>query len=113
MLRYLSHSFASRDTLLRAVRWLMLLGFDPGEIEVNEEGLPRVSVRASSGQSVTTAERVFAAVESSDPDGWPSFWDLSRKNFEPPTLDPSRIVAKAPSATTAPIGWHPQDEGNA
>jgi hypothetical protein len=111
MLRYLTHSFASRDTLLRAVRWLMLLGFDPGEIEVNEEGVHRVSVLASSSQSAATAERIFGAVECSDPEGWPSFWDLSRKTFEPREIVPSPIVLNVPPVKTAPIGWHPQDEG--
>ncbi len=111
MLRYATHAFANRDSLLRAVRWLMLLGFDPGEIEINNnESSPRVSVLASSQQSARTAECVFEAVEHSDPDGWPSFWDLSRKTFVTQKTDESAATGNASPSRRSPIGWHPPDD---
>jgi hypothetical protein len=109
MLRYATHAFANRDTLLRAVRWLMLLGFDPGEIEVNTEGVHRVSVLASSGQSMSTALRVFEAAEHTDPEGWPSFWDLSLRPFVHQEIAQANIPVPPPRYHQTPVGWHPDD----
>ena len=87
----------------------MLLGFDPGEIEVNTEGVPRVSVLTSSRQSVSTANRIFEAAEVTDPEGWPSFWELSHRPFVHQEIVQAG-VAPAPSRVRAtPVGWHPED----
>jgi hypothetical protein len=109
MLRYVTHQFAHPETLTRAERWLLQLGFTPGEIEAHREGVPWISVLAAPDRAAE-ALVVINAAEHTDPKGWPSFWELARMphvHAEPP----------APSAETrphaphrAPLAWHPPDD---
>jgi hypothetical protein len=108
--KYVTHQFAHAETLDRAARWLRQVGVDPGRIEVHREGIPWISVIASPEQSAEV-EMIFKAAERSDPDGWPSFWELAKyphPHVEPTTGDPvtdSTVVTARPF----PIGWHPPD----
>ncbi len=108
--KYVTHQFAHMETLDRAARWLRQVGFESGQIEVHRDGMPWISVMATPDQ-VAEAEAIFKAAEVTDPDGWPSFWDLAK--FPHPHLEPdleknateSTVVTAHPS----PIGWHPPD----
>ncbi|MCA1685115.1 MAG: hypothetical protein LC745_03855 [Planctomycetia bacterium] len=108
--KYVSHQFAHPETLDRAERWLRQFGIDPHHIEVHRDGVPWISVIATPEQSAEV-EMIFKAAEVNDPDGWPSFWELSRMphpHVAPPAADPvtdSTFVTARPS----PVGWHPPD----
>jgi hypothetical protein len=108
MNHYVTHHFAHVETLDRAERWLLQRGFRPTQIEVHREGVPWISVLCSPDREAEAA-MIFEAAEASDPDGWPSFWDLSRMPH--PHSEPAE-AATATSVVTArpsPIGWHPPD----
>jgi len=57
-------------------------------------------------------EAIFKAAELTDPDGWPSFWELAKMphpHVEHTTgdeLTDSTVVTARPTA----IGWHPPDD---
>jgi hypothetical protein len=106
---YITHQFAHCETLDKAERWLLQLGFQPGQIEVHRDGVPWISVLVS-GDQWDEAQMVFEAAELNDPDGWPSFWQLAKMphpHFDAPPLDAtaSAVVTARPS----PVGWHPDD----
>jgi hypothetical protein len=75
---YMSHQFAHPETLDRARRWLVHAGFDPSQIEVITDGIPRIAIKLGPGQGAEAA-MIIDAVERTDPDGLPSFWDLARQ----------------------------------
>jgi hypothetical protein len=77
-MRYLTHQFAHLETLERAKRWLVQAGFDSSQIEVMTDGIPRIAIRVTPGQAFA-AELVLDAVELTDPQGLPSFWDLAHQ----------------------------------
>ncbi len=109
MQSYITHHFAHLDTLDRAYRWLLQVGISPGRIDAHREGAPWLTVRVGSGEK-SAAEMIFEAAERTDPDGWPSFWELSRlphPHFEtnPVDVTGSSVVTAKPS----PVGWHPPD----
>jgi len=74
----LTHQFAHLETLDRARRWLVHAGFDPSQIEVMADGIPRIAVKVSAGQAAEAA-LIIDAVELTDPQGLPSFWDLANQ----------------------------------
>lgn len=104
----ITHHFAHVETLDRAARWLFQIGFEPGQIEVHREGTPRISVRAA-WERMGMAEKIFNAAESTDPEGWPSFWHLSRVPH--PHFEPAESVAgpTVQTARSSAIGWSPPD----
>ena len=109
MQTYVTHHFAHLDTLDRAYRWLLQIGFDPARIESHREGVPWISLRLSREER-GEAEMIFEAAELTDPQGWPSFWDLAKvpyPHFEstPESAAASTVVHTGPS----PVGWHPAD----
>ena len=71
---YVTREFAHLETLERAKRWLIEVGFPPSRIEVHTHGTLRITVSVEAGQA-DEVERVLDAVAASDPDGTPSFWD--------------------------------------
>ncbi len=77
-MRYLTHQFASTETLDRARRWLVHAGFDPSQIESLTTGVPRISIKVDPGEAAE-ASLIIDAAELSDPNGFPSFWDLARR----------------------------------
>ncbi len=110
---YVTHHFAHVETLDRAARWLLQIGFQPGQIEIHREGRPWIAVHASSDRT-GAAEQIFDVAELADPEGWPSFWELSRlphPHFEPTPehATESTVLTARPSA----IGWHPPDRATA
>jgi hypothetical protein len=107
-MRYITHHFAHLDTLSRARRWLIELGFEPGQIEILMEGIPRIAVRVEPGQ-VAEVQMVLNACELSDPDGWPSFWDLSRQPHVHPLMVEPVEMSILEQPHPAAIGWHPPD----
>lgn len=107
MKAYVTHQFAHLETLDRAERWLLQIGFQPGQIEVHREGIPWIAVHASS-ESIGEAEQIFDVAELTDPEGWPSFWELSKvphPHFEP--TPESATESTVLTAHPSPIGWHP------
>ena len=106
-MRYVTHQFAHLETLSIARRWLVQLGFDPGQIETHTEGTPRLAIAIRPEQRAL-AEMVINAAELSDPNAWPSFWDVAQQ----PHVFPSETVATPeftlPHTHTDPIGWHPE-----
>jgi hypothetical protein len=113
MKSYLTHEFAHADTLERARRWLLQIGFQPGQIEVHRSGIPWISVLASEAEQYEV-QMIFEAAELTDPEGWPSFWELAKvpyPHFEttPESATASTIVTARPS----PVGWHPPDRSDA
>ena len=106
MRQYVTHHFAHPDTLARAERWLLQLGFERGQIESHSEGLPWLSVLVAPGRG-EEAKTVFSAAEITDPSGWPSFWELARM---PHAHTASAIVRQDQQPQTvgrSAIGWHP------
>lgn len=109
MQTYITHHFAHLDTLDRAYRWLLQIGFDPAKIESHREGSPWISVRISQNERAE-AEMIFEAAELNDPDGWPSFWELAKVPH--PHFVPTPESATASTVVTAkasPVGWNPID----
>jgi len=110
---YITHQFAHLETLDRAYRWLLQIGFDPARIQSHREGIPWISVRLSQDQ-LSEAEMIFEAAEGTDPDGWPSFWELSKvphPHFEP--TPESATASTVMHAGPSPVGWHPTDRETA
>lgn len=107
---YLTHQFAHPETLERARRWLVQAGFDPSQIEVMTDGIPRIAVKLEPGQAAEAA-LIIDAVERSDPQGLPSFWDLARQHH----IHREQVtVAETPASDTDPksfvIGFRVPDD---
>lgn len=115
MRQYVTHHFAHADTLARAERWLLQLGFKPGQIESHTEGIPWLSVLVAPERG-EEARTVFSAAELTDPGGWPSFWELARMPHPhvPEGSVRHDVQPQPQTAGRSPIGWHPaSDEGPA
>ena len=102
---YVTREFAHLETLERAKRWLIEVGFHPSRIEVHTHGTPRMTVAVEAGQA-DEVERVLDAVASGDPDGRPGFWDHSHHSH----VDPKQLIAaplptEALPSETFHIGW--------
>ena len=85
-MRYVTHQFAHVETLERARRWLVLAGIDPSWVEARTHGILRLAVAVEAGESAEV-QRIIDVAESSDPDGYPGFWDLASRR---PWLSASR-----------------------
>ncbi|MGO9465133.1 MAG: hypothetical protein ACLQIB_48255 [Isosphaeraceae bacterium] len=108
-MRYVTHQFAHLETLERARRWLLQVGFDASRIEAHTQGIPRLAVAVEPGEAAEF-ELVVDAAESTDPDGNPSFWDLARqKHIYLQTGEESGEVPAASQPHTFVIGWRPID----
>jgi hypothetical protein len=108
MNHFVTHTFAHVETLDRAERWLRQRGFRPSQIDAHREGVPWISVICSPDREAEAA-LIFKAAEASDPDGWPSFWDLAQMPH--PHLEPVSDARESSVVTAKPstIGWHPPD----
>ena len=107
---YLTHQFAHLETLDRARRWLVHAGFDPSQIEVMSDGIPRIAIKLAPGQAAEAAQ-IIDAVEQTDPQGLPSFWDLARQPHVHPEL--ATVVetqATEMEAKTFVIGYRIPDD---
>lgn len=103
---YWTHHFAHHETLRRARSWLERLGFAPDRIEVHSDGVPRLAMIVNPFE-VAEIELLIHAVERTDPQGWPSFWDVARLDRHYPDSDPEPIAQ--PVERRGAIGWHPPD----
>ena len=110
-MRYLTHQFAHPETLERARRWLVHAGFDPSQIEAVADGIPRIAIRVSPGES-SAAERIIDVAELADPDGLPSFWELARQPHvhTQAALDPAEAGSRSMESRTFVVGYHIPDD---
>lgn len=109
MTRYVTHHFAHIETLSRAEKWLLQLGFDAGQIEVHRVGVPWISVLVRPDQS-DEARMVFEAAELTDPEGWPSFWEMAQMPH--PHMDEIVVdthLVHGRETHKAPVAFHPKD----
>jgi hypothetical protein len=103
---YVTHDFANVDTLQRVHQWLLRLGFPPEDIEIDKGDEPRLAVKTRLA-SADRIQMIIDAIETSDPKGAPSLWDLALQphpHREPPP--PPKPQVEKPS----PIGWHPSPD---
>src|SRR5579883_1406121 len=107
-MRYITHQFAHLETLERARRWLVQLGFHPDLIEVNTHGTPRITV-ASDRERLLEAELIINAAEHGDPDGWPCFWEMTRLVQESPGKVAPEILPALHTTRSTAIAWSPVD----
>jgi hypothetical protein len=107
-MRYVTHQFAHLETLSLARRWLVQLGFDPGHIETHTDGIPRIAVAVPEDRAAEVALLINAA-ELTDPDAWPSFWDLARQDHVYPQMVGAEGPATLQQSRTTAIGWHPEE----
>jgi hypothetical protein len=110
-MRYVTHHFAHLETLSIARRWLVQLGFDPSQIETHTDGVPRIAV-AVRPEEAAEVEMVINAAELTDPDSWPSFWDVAQQAHVYPVLVEQTTELPLPHARTTAIGWHPEDRSS-
>ncbi len=108
-MRYITHQFAHLETLERARRWLLQVGFDASRIEAHTQGIPRLAVAVEPGESAEV-ELVLDAAELTDPEGNPSFWDLARQKhiYLQPAADPWQF-SEASQPHSFVVGWRPID----
>jgi hypothetical protein len=105
-----TREFAHAETLERAKRWLIEVGFSPSRIEVHTHGTLRLTVKVDAGQA-EEVERVLDAVAAGDPDGSPSFWDHQHLHHG---IDTKQAKPVSPGSAALPsetfdIGWRPLD----
>ncbi len=105
---YYTHHFAHPETLSRAHSWLTRLGFGADRMDAHAEGTPRLALRVEPSE-LAEVVMLLNAVERSDPDGWPSFWENALKNPSCPAMPEYPPTAEAVRPKTVPIGWHPVD----
>jgi hypothetical protein len=109
--RYVTHQFAHPETLDRARRWLVQVGFDPSRIEVQHRGIPRLAVAVGPGEAAEVALLIDAA-EATDPDGFPSLrMEHAPSQHVYPQYDETGLtVARQPRAASLVVGWRPIDD---
>jgi hypothetical protein len=106
---FVTREFAKIETLERAKRWLIEVGFHPSRIELHTHGALRITVSVEAGQA-DEVERILDAVAVSDPAGSPSFWDHPQHHHDPkqpkpePAPDPAALRSES-----FDIAWHPVD----
>jgi hypothetical protein len=107
-MRYVTHQFAHLETLSLARRWLVQLGFTPAQIEIHTDGIPRIAVAVGPEQAAEV-ELVINAAELTDPDAWPSFWELARQDHVYPRVAGAADPVGLQETRTTAIGWHPEE----
>ena len=105
---FVTREFVQIETLERAKRWLIEVGFHPSRIELHTHGTPRITVTVEAGQAAEV-EQILDAVASSDPAGSPSFWDHSKHPFDPKQGTPVPADPSLLKSETFDIGWRPID----
>jgi hypothetical protein len=106
---YVTREFAHAETMERAKRWLIEVGFLASRIEVHTHGTFRITVHVESGQA-DEAERILDAVAISEPDGAPSFWDHTHQHHSGPKQGvPAEPEAGPLKSETFDITWRPLD----
>jgi hypothetical protein len=105
---YYTHHFAHRETLRRACEWLGRMGFHPEEIGKYDGGIPRLALSVEYAR-LGEVELLINAVERSDPEGWPSFWDEAMRTGPFPGSPRAEERADATTRGVSEVGWHPLD----
>jgi len=105
---YFTHHFARPETLTRVHSWLAHLGFKPHQIEMHKEGVPRMtlSIKPSQWSEVSL---LIGAVERTDPEGFPSFWEQPQPRRDASEKHPEAGLDAVRRGPSAAIGWHPLD----
>jgi hypothetical protein len=89
---------------------LVQAGFDPSRIEVHAHGTPRLAIAVEPGEAAEV-ERLIDAVEGTDPDGFPSFWDLALvHHFSTPVEALPSAETPQLQSTSFVVGWRPLDD---
>lgn len=106
---FVSHEFANRETLKRVEEWLLRLGFPREDVQVDDGDEPRVAVSTRLADAARV-QFIINAIESADPEGNPSLWDLALKPH--PHNQPHGTARKEPGSSTRgnAIGWHPASD---
>jgi hypothetical protein len=105
---YYTHHFAHHETLRRACDWLARLGFHADHTRSESGGTPWLAIPVGPGQYAEVALLVNA-VERTDPQGWPSFWDEAALTHSAPGAAGRTDGPALAEAHHAVIGWHPID----
>lgn len=103
---YLTHSFAHSETLDRARRWLIHAGVAPDRIRVHHHGIPTLIISADSAE-FDSLKMIIRAAETTDPDGFPSIWDLARlPHSQDYATEPSPTPTEMPVVRPSfPLAW--------
>jgi hypothetical protein len=102
---YLTHTFASRETLFRADSWLKEHGFRPRHTAT---GIPRIMI-VDDLNRLAAASVLINAVERADPNGFPGFWDQPSHPQSPPEVSQQGSCYEPAKPHSSVIGWHPLD----
>ena len=103
---YLTHTFASRETLSRAHSWLTA----PVSIPDRCADLRHPPDHDRRRPDRLAAARVLInAVERADPDGFPGFWDQPSHPHSPPEVSQQDNCSEPAKPHSSVIGWHPLD----
>ena len=103
-----THHFAHRETLNRARSWLAHLGIPAHQIRAQTTGIPRIVVSVPPGQR-DEIQMLINAVERTDPDGFPSFWELARQSHTGSDVAEEAGVPEPEKSGGSPISWHPPE----
>ena len=106
---FYTHHFAHHETLSRAHSWLTRLGFRADRPNTHTEGIPRLTLSVEPSR-LAEVVMLLNAVERSDPEGWPSFWENARKSHPGSVTHECTPTPEAARPKTVPIGWHPVDK---
>jgi hypothetical protein len=88
---------------------LVQAGFAPSRIEVHDHGAPRLAVAVEPGEAAEV-EMLIDVVERTDPDGFPSFWDLARgSRVSSRDKETSLAETPQPHSVSFVVGWRPLD----
>ena len=106
---FVTREFVHLETLERAKRWLIEVGFHPSRIEIHTHGTPRITVSVEPGQAAEV-NRVLDAVAVGDPEG-------ARASGTMHSIIPSTRNKKSRQLSTRgglesetfDIGWRPVD----
>jgi hypothetical protein len=105
---FVTREFVQLETLERAKRWLIEVGFHPSRIELHTHGTLRITVSVEAGQAAEV-EKILDAVAVSDPAGSPSFWDHPQHGQGPKQAQPAPPSPEALQSESVDIGWRPID----
>src|SRR4051794_30462134 len=105
---YFTHHFAHTETLARFKSWLTHLGLERRQIETHDAGVPRIALTIEP-QRADAIRMLINAVERTDPDGFPSFWELAGRPHHSPGDTVSELDHEPSRPSSAVIGWHPHD----
>jgi len=106
---YVTHEFAHPETLERARRWLVQAGFDPSRIEVYSTGTPRLAIAVDGGEAAEV-ELLIDAAEATDPEGYPSFWELAHQpHLHAQIEEPIESTTPETHSESFVVSWRPLD----